>query len=61
LNNIATIESEQDAPPNRNFLRGLDVINNIKTTVEKSCPNTVSCADIPTLAAQASSVMVYII
>ncbi|GAU47107.1 hypothetical protein TSUD_403400 [Trifolium subterraneum] len=57
LNNTATIESEQDAPPNSNSLRGLDVINNIKTTVEKSCPNTVSCADILTLAAQAASVL----
>ncbi|MCH95989.1 peroxidase, partial [Trifolium medium] len=56
LNNTATIESEQDAAPNNNSLRGLDVINNIKTAVEKACPNTVSCADILTLAAEKSSI-----
>jgi peroxidase len=61
LNNTATIVSEQQAFPNNNSLRGLDVVNQIKTAVEKACPNTVSCADILTLAAQASSVLVYII
>ncbi|XP_045805783.1 peroxidase 15-like [Trifolium pratense] len=57
LNNTATIVSEQQAFPNNNSLRGLDVINKIKTAVESACPNTVSCADILTLAAQASSVL----
>ncbi|PNX68901.1 peroxidase, partial [Trifolium pratense] len=57
VNNTATIVSEQQAFPNNNSLRGLDVINKIKTAVESACPNTVSCADILTLAAQASSVL----
>jgi peroxidase len=60
LNNTATIVSEQDAFPNRNSLRGLDVVNQIKTAVEKACPNTVSCADILALAAELSSTLVYI-
>ncbi|CAL5184131.1 unnamed protein product [Lathyrus oleraceus] len=57
LNNTATIVSEQEAFPNNNSLRGLDVVNQIKTAIEKACPNTVSCADILTLSAQASSVL----
>jgi peroxidase len=51
--------SEQDAGPNINSLRGLNVVNDIKTAVEKVCPNTVSCADILTLAAGISSVLVH--
>ncbi|KAJ1414411.1 Secretory peroxidase [Sesbania bispinosa] len=57
LNNTATIESEQDALPNVNSLRGLDVINNIKTAVEADCPATVSCADILAISAQVASVL----
>jgi peroxidase len=52
--------TEQDAFPNINSLRGLDVVNQIKTAVEKICPNTVSCADILALAAELSSTLVYI-
>ncbi|KAK7246127.1 hypothetical protein RIF29_40986 [Crotalaria pallida] len=54
LNNTATIESEQEALPNNNSLRGLDVVNQIKTAVEEACPGIVSCADILTLAAEIS-------
>ncbi|XP_027932331.1 peroxidase A2-like [Vigna unguiculata] len=57
LNNTATIESEQDALPNNNSIRGLDVVNNIKTALENSCPGTVSCADILAIAAQIGSVL----
>lgn len=58
LNNTATIDSEQDAVPNNNSIRGLDVVNDIKTAVEDACPATVSCADILTIAAEVSSVLV---
>lgn len=58
LNDTSTIVSEQGASPNNNSIRGLDVVNDIKTAVEKACPNTVSCADILALAAGISSVWV---
>ncbi|ESW19494.1 hypothetical protein PHAVU_006G129800 [Phaseolus vulgaris] len=57
LNSTDTILSEQDALPNANSLRGLDVVNNIKTEVENSCPQTVSCADILAIAAEVGSVL----
>ena len=60
LNNTATIESEQQAFPNNNSIRGLDVVNQIKTAVENACPGVVSCADILALAAEISSELVYI-
>jgi len=58
LNDTATIVSEQTAAPNNNSIRGLDVVNQIKTAVENACPGIVSCADILALAAQISSVLV---
>lgn len=58
LNDTATIVSEQGAAPNNNSIRGLDVVNQIKTAVENACPNIVSCADILALAAEISSVLV---
>ncbi|KAJ1388321.1 Plant peroxidase [Sesbania bispinosa] len=54
----ATIVSEQEALQNNNSKRGLDVVNNIKTAVEKACPGIVSCADILALAAVVSSALV---
>ncbi|KAF1890674.1 hypothetical protein Lal_00013269 [Lupinus albus] len=57
LNNTATIVSEQQAFPNNNSIRGLDVVNQIKTAVENACPGVVSCADILTLAAEISVVL----
>ncbi|XP_073226296.1 peroxidase 15-like, partial [Cicer arietinum] len=57
LNKTDTIVSEQQAFPNNNSLRGLDVVNQIKTALESVCPNTVSCADILALAAELSSTL----
>ncbi|XP_068497984.1 peroxidase 15-like [Phaseolus vulgaris] len=57
LNNTATRESEQQALPNNNSIRGLDVVSDIKTTVEKVCPKVVSCADIIALAAEVSTIL----
>ncbi|RDY07978.1 Peroxidase 15, partial [Mucuna pruriens] len=54
LNDTDTIVSEQNAMPNNNSIRGLDVVNQIKTAVENDCPGVVSCADILALAAQIS-------
>ncbi|KAL1358841.1 hypothetical protein AAHE18_04G062400 [Arachis hypogaea] len=55
LNDTSSIVSEQSAGPNNNSIRGLDVINQIKTAVENACPAVVSCADIVALAAEVSS------
>jgi len=61
LNNTATRLSEQQANPNNNSIRGLDVVSDIKTAVEKVCPKVVSCADIIALAAEVSTTLVRLI
>ncbi|XP_030481872.2 peroxidase P7 [Cannabis sativa] len=52
LDDTANFTGEQNAFPNRNSVRGMDVIDDIKTRVERVCSNTVSCADILALAAR---------
>ncbi|TYJ18657.1 hypothetical protein E1A91_A09G138300v1 [Gossypium mustelinum] len=54
LDNSANIQSEKDEAPNTNSTRGFNVVDNIKTALENSCPGIVSCADILALAAEAS-------
>jgi peroxidase len=50
--------SEKNAMPNKNSLRGFEVIDQIKAQLEEACPNTVSCADIVALAARGSTILV---
>ncbi|XP_071693792.1 peroxidase 10-like [Rutidosis leptorrhynchoides] len=52
LDESSSFESEKNAFPNRKSARGFEVIEQIKTNVEKACPKTVSCADILTMAAR---------
>ncbi|XP_037475795.1 peroxidase 1-like [Triticum urartu] len=47
---------EQNAIPNNGSLRGFGVIDSIKTQIEAICAQTVSCADILTVAARDSVV-----
>lgn len=51
LNSTANNTAERDAIPNLS-LRGFQVIDAVKAAVERSCPRTVSCADILALVAR---------
>ncbi|THU61107.1 hypothetical protein C4D60_Mb07t19790 [Musa balbisiana] len=52
LDDTATFTGEKNAMPNANSVRGFEVIDTIKSSVEAACPTTVSCADILALAAR---------
>ena len=52
LDDTDTLKGEKNALPNKNSIRGFDIIDKIKSDLEYACPNTVSCADILTLAAR---------
>ena len=52
LDDTATATGEKNARPNRNSLRGFEVIDAIKSRLESACPGVVSCADILTIAAR---------
>ncbi|KAG6693271.1 hypothetical protein I3843_10G155700 [Carya illinoinensis] len=57
LDPTPTIDSEKNAVPNQNSLRGFDVVDNIKLEVDKACGGpVVSCADILAVAARDSVV-----
>ncbi|CAL1384139.1 unnamed protein product [Linum trigynum] len=57
LDSTAKIASEKNAGPNRNSLRGFDVIDEIKAELENACTQTFSCVDILAMAARGSTVL----
>ncbi|CAI9782342.1 unnamed protein product [Fraxinus pennsylvanica] len=58
LDETSTIESEKNAAPNNNSVRGFEVIDKIKSEVDKVCGrHVVSCADILAVAARDSVVL----
>ncbi|KAI3787993.1 hypothetical protein L2E82_00550 [Cichorium intybus] len=56
LDDTSSFTGEKTAGPNRNSVRGFNVIDDVKSNVEKVCPGVVSCADILAISALESVV-----
>ncbi|KAL6974958.1 NAD(+) salvage pathway protein [Sarracenia purpurea var. burkii] len=56
LDDTSNFTGEKTAGPNKDSLRGFDVIDTIKSQLESICPELVSCADILAVAARDSVV-----
>ena len=60
LDDAPGFTGEKTAQPNKNSLRGFEVVDDIKAQLEDACKQTVSCADILAVAARDSVVAVNI-
>lgn len=58
MDDAEEVVSEKNAIPNKDSIRGFEVIDEIKAALEEACPQTVSCADTVALAARGSTVLV---
>ncbi|KAJ4970699.1 hypothetical protein NE237_003798 [Protea cynaroides] len=56
LDDTSNFTGEKNVGPNKNSLRGFDVVDTIKSDLESICPGVVSCADILAVAARDSVV-----
>ncbi|XP_047317151.1 peroxidase 72-like [Impatiens glandulifera] len=57
LDSTGSLISEKRSNPNRNSIRGFEVVDEIKYALERECPHTVSCADILAIAARDSTIL----
>ncbi|CAL4911981.1 unnamed protein product [Urochloa decumbens] len=57
LDDTASFQGEKMARPNNGSVRGFEVIDDVKSAVDKVCPGVVSCADILAIAARDSVVI----
>ncbi|RDX98527.1 Peroxidase 10, partial [Mucuna pruriens] len=52
LDDTGSFKGEKNGLPNRNSIRGFELIDTVMYEIECACPSTVSCADILALAAR---------